>query len=455
MTIPPAIFREYDVRGVADRDLTAEGVHCIARAVGTLVREAGGRSVVLGRDVRTTSERFARAAAEGLASTGVDVVDLGLVPTPVASFAAATLPVDGLCVVTASHNPPEYNGLKVAVRGETLHGDGVQALRRVCEAGRFARGAGAVRSHDGVTPYGRRFRESLRLGPRRLRVVADAGNGAGGFVAMPLFHALGLDLVPLFAEPDGTFPNHPADPSDPANLEALRARVRETGADLGVAWDGDADRVAAVDERGEILWGDLLLLLFARALLAEHPGATVVAEVKCSMALYEDVARRGGRAVMSKAGHSIVRARMKAEGALLAGEMSGHVFFADRWPGFDDGLYAAARLVELVSHGDAPLSALLADVPRTFATPELRRPCPDDRKAEVVRRAQAWFGARHDTVTVDGVRIAFPGGWGLVRASGTQPLLVLRFEATSEARLSEIRAYVTERLEAIMREAGV
>jgi phosphomannomutase/phosphoglucomutase len=285
-------------------------------------------------------------------------------------------------------------------------------------------------------------------------VVVDAGNGTGGVIAVPLFESLGVEVVPLFVEMDGRFPNHHPDPTVEENLEALKAKVRETGADLGIAYDGDADRVGAVDEKGGVLWGDQLMILFSRALLAEVPGAAIVGEVKCSKTLYDDIAARGGRAIMWKAGHSLIKAKMKEEHAVLAGEMSGHIFFAHRWFGFDDGVYSSARLLELLSRTDAPMSSLLADVPRTESTPELRVDCPEEKKFEVVRRAQEWFASRYEAVTVDGVRVVFPDGWGLVRASNTQPLLVLRFEATTKARLDEIQKLVRGKVDELLREVG-
>jgi phosphomannomutase / phosphoglucomutase len=453
-TLSPTIFREYDIRGLAGRDLTEESVHLVGKALGTRIREAGGRRAAVGRDARLSGPAFARAMISALRSTGVDVLDLGVVPTPLTYFAAHTAGVDGICMITGSHNPPEYNGLKIGLGSATFHGEEIQALRRLAESGPFATGSGSVAPYDVVTPYRAHVKENIRLGGRRLKVVVDAGNGTGGFVAVPLFESLGVDVVPLFVEMDGAFPNHHADPTVEKNLEDLKAKVRETGADLGVAYDGDADRLGAVDEKGNVLWGDQIMILFSRALLAEHPGAAIVAEVKCSSTLYDDVARRGGRAIMWKAGHSLIKAKMKEEGALLAGEMSGHIFFGHRWYGFDDGIYSSARLLELLSRTDAPLSALLADVPRTESTPELRMDCPEDTKFEVVRRAQEWFRARHEAVTVDGVRVVFPDGWGLVRASNTQPLLVLRFEANTKERLAEIERLVRGRVEAIMREMG-
>jgi phosphomannomutase / phosphoglucomutase len=453
-TISPTIFREYDIRGLVDQDLTEQAVHLIGKGLGTMVRKAGGSKVVVGRDCRLSGSRFSKQMIAGLLSTGVDVVDIGVVPTPLTYFAANTLDVDGLCMITGSHNPPEYNGLKVGLGKTTLHGEEIQALRELVQSGRFAKGSGTSSAHDIVKPYQEYVKKNLRLGGRKLKVVLDAGNGTGGVVAVPIFQALGVEVVPLFIEMDGNFPNHHPDPTVEKNLEALKAKVLEVKADVGIAYDGDADRVGSVDEKGQVLWGDQMMILFSRALLEENPGAAIVGEVKCSMNLYDDIARKGGRPIMWKAGHSLIKAKMKEEGALLAGEMSGHIFFAHRWFGFDDGIYSSARFLEILSRTDAPLSSLLADVPETFASPEIRVDCPEDKKFEVVRRAQAFFASKYETVTVDGVRVSFPDGWGLVRASNTQPLLVLRFEATSAKRLEEIGRLVTAKVEDLKKEVG-
>jgi phosphomannomutase/phosphoglucomutase len=453
MAVNPVVFREYDIRGVAGTDLTEETVGLVARALGTQVKAAGGSRVVVGRDVRLSGPAFHRAALAGLTATGCDVVDLGVVPTPLTYFAAQTLDVHGLCMITGSHNPPEYNGMKIGVGPTTLYGEAIQEILRLVQRGQFASGAGQVTTHDIVTPYQDYVAKNLQPGRRRLKVVVDAGNGTGG-IAVPIFERLGFTVVPLFLEPDGRFPNHHPDPTVEKNLEHLKAKVLETGADLGIAYDGDSDRVGAVDEKGQVLWGDQLMILFSRAILAERPGAAIVGEVKCSFTLYDDIARHGGRAIMWKAGHSLIKAKMKEEHAELAGEMSGHIFFGHRWLGFDDGIYASGRLLELLSRTAAPMSTLLADVPRTFSTPELRVDCPEDKKFELVRRAQAWFAARYQAITVDGVRVVFPDGWGLVRASNTQPILVLRFEATSEARLGEIRKLVEEQVARLLAELG-
>ncbi len=452
--LSPTIFREYDIRGLVDQDLTEEAVHLVGRALGTRIREAGGRTAAVGRDARLSGPRFAAAMISALRAAGVDVKDLGVVPTPLTYFAAHTAGVDGICMITGSHNPPEYNGLKVGLGSATFHGEEIQALRRLAESGAFATGSGKVEAYDVVTPYRAHVKDNLRLGERRLKVVVDAGNGTGGVVAVPLFESLGVEVVPLFVEMDGRFPNHHPDPTVEKNLEHLKAKVLETGADVGIAYDGDADRVGAVDEKGNVLWGDQLMILFSRALLSEAPGATIVGEVKCSFTLYDDIAKRGGRPIMWKAGHSLIKAKMKEEKAVLAGEMSGHIFFGNRWFGFDDGIYSSGRLLELLSRTPAPLSTLLADVPRTASTPELRVDCPEDKKFEVVRRAQEFFRTRYEAVTVDGVRVVFPDGWGLVRASNTQPLLVLRFEAKTPDRLREIERLVRGKVDEIMKAVG-
>jgi phosphomannomutase/phosphoglucomutase len=453
-TLSPTIFREYDIRGLVDQDLTEEAVFLVGKALGTKIREAGGRKAAVGRDCRLSGPRFAKAMISALCSTGVDVLDLGIVPTPLTYFAAHTAGVDGICMITGSHNPPEYNGLKIGLGSATFHGEGIQEIRRLAESGRFAEGKGTATPYDVVGPYRAYVKENLKLGRRKLKVVVDAGNGTGGVVAVPLFQSLGLDVVPLFTEMDGNFPNHHPDPTVEKNLEHLKAKVKEVGADVGIAYDGDADRVGAVDEKGQVLWGDQLMILFSRAVLAENPGAAIVGEVKCSFTLYDDIAKKGGRPIMWKAGHSLIKAKMKEEHALLAGEMSGHIFFAHRWFGFDDGIYSSGRLLELLSRTDAKMSTLLADVPRTESTPELRVDCPEEKKFEVVRRAQEFFSKGYEAVTVDGVRVVFPDGWGLVRASNTQPLLVLRCEATTRARLDEIHALVRGKVDEILRDLG-
>jgi len=443
IAVNPQIFREYDIRGIVGRDLIPQTVKLLGRGLGTLARRATPDrtpAIAVGWDARESSVPFRDAFVEGLNAAGVDAVEVGLVPTPLCYFAANTLPVDGSAMITGSHNPPEYNGFKVGLGKSTFHGGEIQGLRRLIEANDFASGSGKREERPILATYLDFVRGNLRLGPRRPRLVVDAGNGVGGLVAVPLFRSLGFDVTGLFLEPDGTFPNHHPDPTVEDNMRALQAKVLELGADVGIAYDGDADRVGLVDDEARILWGDQLMILLSRAVLAEVPHAPIIAEVKCSMTLFDDIAKHGGQPVMWKAGHSLIKAKMREIGAELAGEMSGHIFFKNRYFGFDDGIYASARLVELLTHTDQPLSRLFTDVPKTYSTPELRVEASDDKKFAVVEEVRKRFaGPEYRTVNIDGVRVTFPDGWGLVRASNTQPLLVLRFEATTEARLRQIQ----------------
>lgn len=457
-TVPAHIFREYDIRGLVDQDLRDEGVERIAKAFALRVLGAGGGRVVLGRDCRESSDGFRTVFARALNECGVDVVDVGQVPTPLVYYGAHVLEgVGGMVAITGSHNPPEYNGFKLGVGTSALFGHEIRELHRLANAGDFPEGRGETRELDLLPRYLDDVCGRLSMGERRLKVVVDAGNGVGGVVAGPLYERLGVEVVGMHLEPDGTFPNHHPDPTVEKNVAALRERVRAEGADLGIAFDGDADRIGVIDETGRILWGDELTILYARAVLAEQPGATVISEVKCSQVLYDEIERLGGKAVMWKAGHSLIKAKMKETGAALAGEMSGHVFFAHRWYGFDDAPYAGARLLEILSHEERPLSALLADLPKTHSTPEIRHEVgSEERKFELVRRAVEHFRAQgHQVIDVDGARVVFPdGAWGLVRASNTTPILVLRFEAPSEARLAEVRALFSDTLARLEREVG-
>ena len=436
----PHIFREYDIRGRVGEDLDPGGVARIGKGFGTYARKRGAQTVVVGRDCRLSSSSFRDALVEGLLSTGLDVFDVGVCPTPLLYFAILRFPADAGVMITGSHNPPEFNGFKLCLGPGTLYGEQVQEIRGIVEGGAFASGRGSVSVREVIPAYREYVRSNISIS-RPLKVVVDAGNGTGGIVAVPLFREMGMEVVELFCDMDGRFPNHFPDPTVPENLRFLVRAVLETGADVGVGYDGDADRIGAVDERGNILFGDSLLLLFAREILARKPGATVISEVKASQNLYDDIARRGGRPVMWKAGHSLIKQKMKEEAAEVAGEMSGHIFFADRFLGFDDAIYASARLFELLADSPVPLSGMLSDLPPLVATPEIRVDCPDEEKFAVARRvAELVRPLAREVIEVDGIRALFEGGWGLVRASNTQPVLVLRFEGKDREALERIRS---------------
>ncbi len=453
MTMSPHIFRKYDIRGVVDDDLTVSVVRDVGRALGTRCARAGGKTFGVGRDCRTHSPKLRDALAEGLSEAGLEVVDFGMVPTPLLYFGVFFRDLDGGVQITGSHNPPEFNGLKMMMGKDTLHGDEIQDLRAAIASGDLDKNpGGSVREEDIITPYLDYVVDNIKLGDRKLTVVADAGNGVGGIVAAPLLERLGMTTHTLFIEPDGTFPNHHPDPADEHNLEDLIAKVAETGADLGVAYDGDGDRIGVVDDKGNIIAGDRLMIILSRALLAEEPGATIVGEVKCSQTLYDDIAAHGGIGIMWKVGHSLIKSKMKESGALLAGEMSGHIFFKHRWFGFDDALYTTARVIELLTQSDRPLSEMLKDVPVTYATPEVRIDVPDAIKFDVADWIAAELAREHDVVAIDGVRVLFPDGWGLVRASNTQPALVMRTEAQSPERRDEIATMLRGRIEQAQRE---
>ena len=439
------IFREYDIRGIADEELLDPGIIELGRAVGSYLQRKNGKNITLGRDCRLSSERLRNALIQGLMSSGCHVTDVGVVPTPLLYYSVFHLKAYGAVMITGSHNPAEYNGFKIVSGASTIHGDEIQELRRMIEGRDFNVGQGSEKSADIVTPYVDEISTPFQF-KRRVKVVADGGNGTAGPVMRRIFQKLDCDATELFFEMDGRFPNHHPDPTVPKNLARLVETVVAQRADLGIAFDGDADRIGAVDDRGTIIYGDQLMIIYAREILKRKPGATFIGEVKCSQTLYDDIRKHGGNPIMWRTGHSLIKAKMKETHAELAGEMSGHMFFADRYYGFDDALYAACRLMEIVAQSAEPLSAQLAGLPATVATPEIRVDCADDRKFEVVRRVKEKFKKTHQILDVDGVRILFPQGWGLVRASNTQPVLVLRFEASTPELLAQYQQEVESAL---------
>jgi phosphomannomutase/phosphoglucomutase len=432
--LKPTIFREYDIRGVAETELLSPDVIQLGRALGTLLQRNSGRCINLGRDCRLSSTRLHDALLEGLLASGCSVTDIGVVPTPLLYFSAVHLQADGAIMITGSHNPAEFNGFKAVCGPTALHGETIQEVRRLIEAGDFTSGHGHVQSLDIFPSY---LDEVARQFPleRRIKVVLDAGNGTAGPVVHQLMKRLNVEATEMFFEMDGRFPNHHPDPTVPANLRQLAAMVKEKKAELGIAFDGDSDRIGAVDENGEVIYGDMLLLIYGREILTRKPGATFIGEVKCSQVLYDELKRLGGNPIMYRTGHSLIKAKMKEERAELAGEMSGHMFFADRYFGFDDAIYAACRLIEIVARSGKPLSAQLAGLPRMVSTPEIRVDCRDEIKFQVVERAAERLRKTHTIIDIDGVRVVFKDGWGLLRASNTQPVLVMRFEASTQEAL--------------------
>lgn len=440
------IFREYDIRGTVGQDLNEETVSLVAKAVATFFVKNGARRIAVGFDARVSSPIFRDLLIRGFNDCGINCVEIGRVPTPVLYFAVFTRDVDGGVMITGSHNPPDHNGFKICLGKSTLFGSQIQEIKQIALAGEFSAGAGTCETIDVLEDYEKEILSRVEIGTRKLKVVVDAGNGMGGVTAVPIYKRLDAELVELFTEPDSNFPNHHPDPTVAENLQDAIKAVAEKAADLAIAFDGDGDRIGLIAETGRIIWGDELMVLFSRAVLEENPRATIIAEVKCSQRLFDDIEKHGGKPLMWKAGHSLIKAKMKETGAALAGEMSGHIFFADRFYGFDDATYAGARVLEILSKSDKTLSELLADLPETFSTPELRVECAEEKKFEVVRKIAEEFSQTNEVITIDGARILFENGWGLVRASNTQAILVLRFEADSPENLQAIRQKIESRV---------
>ena len=451
------LFREYDLRGIVGKELTEEMAERVGRAYCTYVKDRGVKTVSVGRDGRLSSPGLHKALVRGLLEGGLNVIDIGICPSPLVYFSLFTLPVEGGIMITGSHNASEYNGFKVCVGKEAIHGEEIQALRRVVEIGQFVSGAGHLSEHPIIPDYLAFIKENFAgLKADQLHVVIDCGNGVAALVAKQALELLGCRVTGLYCDLDGRFPNHHPDPTVLENLDDLIHAVKEHKADVGIGYDGDADRIGTIDEQGQVLWGDRLMVIYSRDILASKPGSTIISEVKASQSLYDDIAKHGGRPVMWKTGHSLIKSKMKSEHAVLAGEMSGHMFFADRYFGYDDAIYASCRLVEILAKVGRTLSSLVADLPNTSVTPEIRVDTPDAVKFDLVKHVQQRFADHlrtrqvlgpaklilRDVVTIDGVRAIFDEGWGLIRASNTQPALVLRFEATSLQHLGAIRAVI-------------
>ncbi len=458
----PSIFREYDIRGIAGKDLTPAFAEHLGQAYAQYiagrkpVKNRSALTVAVGKDCRLSSDELTDALVVGLRKGGLDVIQLGICPTPLTYFSVFTLDLDGGIMVTGSHNPGDYNGFKISVGKDTIHGSQVQDLRVLMDTPAVhAPKAGSISAFEPIAPYIDHVVKNAKPLTRK-KIVLDAGNGTASTVAPELFKRLGADVIPLYCSLDGRFPNHHPDPTVPANLKDMVALMKKEGADLGIAFDGDSDRIGLADETGRIIYGDEMMVLFSRDVLKENPGATIISEVKSSYRLYEDIAKKGGVPIMWKTGHSLIKSKMKETKALLAGEMSGHIFFADRYFGYDDAIYAGTRVYEIACAAKGPFSTVLADLEKTVNTPEIRVDCEEEKKFALVEGTKAKLRALGvgKVNDIDGIRIDFGDGWGLVRASNTQPVIVLRFESKTESRLNEIRSIVESALQKTAREVG-
>jgi phosphomannomutase/phosphoglucomutase len=442
----PHIFREYDIRGIFPDELNEDAVYRLGRALGTYFHENGAHGISLGRDCRLSSPDLSEWLSRGLLASGMTVVDIGTVPTPILYYTLHHLHVDGGIQITGSHNPPEFNGFKICLGHASVYGEEIQTIREIAESENFRTARGTLRKTSVNESYIQHMVQNIHPGPLAIKAVVDGGNGVGGPPALDIYRRLGFEIHPLFCEPDGRFPNHHPDPTIPDNLQWLIGAVREEKADLGIAFDGDGDRIGVVDREGRIIPADHLMMIFSRDLLKRHKGAKIIGDIKCSQALFDDIRAHDGRPIMWKSGHSITKSKMQEEGALLAGELSGHIFFKERHFGYDDAIYAGARLLEILSKTGDGLGALLAGIPELVNTPEIRLDCPETKKFEIVTAIADQFRKNHHVIDLDGARVLLDGGWGLIRASNTQPALVLRFEAESEKRLEEIQNQFMEKV---------
>ena len=441
----PHVFREYDIRGIVKDDFTDEDFRSIGKGFGTYLQEKGGNRASLGHDTRLSSPHIHDLVLEGMLSTGITVYDLGMVPTPVSYFSLFHFDLDGGIMITGSHNPAEYNGFKVEIGKTTIYGEEIQVFRRLIEKGEFQTGTGKVEKVDILPDYHAAVKKRISL-KKPLRVAVDSGNGTGGIIAPKIIRDLGCEVTELFSEPDGSFPNHHPDPTVDKNITELIRTVKEQKLDIGIGYDGDSDRLGAVDDKGRIIRGDQLVMLFAQDILKKRKGADIIFDVKCSQGLVEVVKAAGGNPLMWKTGHSLLKNKMHEVDSPFAGEMSGHIFFGDNYYGYDDAIFASCRLIELVAGGDKLLSEMVDDLPQYESTPEIRVDVPEDKKFKIISDLKAHFQGKYDVIDIDGVRVIFPDGWGLARASNTQPALVLRFEAKTKDRLDEIQEMIVGKL---------
>jgi phosphomannomutase/phosphoglucomutase len=445
----PEIFREYDIRGIAGKDMNDNDVYNIGRGLGSYIKKHRGKKICLSRDCRTTSENYFSLVHKALTETGCDVIDIGITTTPMLYYAIHRLEADGGIMITASHNPPEYNGFKVNIGTDSLHGKDLLKIRDLIDKKDYESGQGRSEKYDITPDYYDFILNDIKI-TKKLRVGVDAGNGTAGPFILEILKRLGCEVYDLYCEMDGTFPNHEADPTVEENMEDLKKIVKENNLDIGIGFDGDGDRLGIIDPSGNIIYGDQMMIIFSRDVLKNNPGAVFISEVKCSATMYDDIAAKGGEAIMWKTGHSKIKKKMKETNALLAGEMSGHIFFADRYFGHDDGIYAACRMLEIIDKTGKTPSELIADIPQTFSTPEIRMECSEDKKPYIVSEMTEIFKRTNKVIDIDGARILYDQGWGLIRSSNTQPVLVLRFEALSKKALDEIRSEIETELKKLI-----
>jgi phosphomannomutase/phosphoglucomutase len=445
----PEIFREYDIRGIAGKDMDDNDVYNIGRALGSYIKRNSGKKICLSRDCRTTSDNYGKIVSKALTDAGCDVLDIGITTTPMLYYSIHKLYADGGIMITASHNPPEYNGFKVNIGTDSLHGQDLQKIKNMILENDYESGSGTEENISITESYFDFIVNDITLN-KKLRVGVDAGNGTAGPFAVEVLKRLGCEVYDIYCDMDGTFPNHEADPTVEKNLEDLKKLVKENSLDIGIGFDGDGDRLGIIDSSGNIIYGDQMMIIFAREVLENNPEAVFISEVKCSFTMYEDIEKNGGKAVMWKTGHSKIKKKMKETNALLAGEMSGHIFFADRYFGHDDGIYAACRMLEIMDKTGKSPSQLIADVPKTFSTPEIRMECPEDKKPSIVSEMTEIFKRTNKVIDIDGARILYDDGWGLIRSSNTQPVLVLRFESYTEDGLLRIKNEIESELQKLI-----